>query len=573
MCGIAGIIGRYGNSPSLELLNKMGISIEHRGPDGHGEMFWENVAMIHRRLAIVELSEAGAQPMSYQERYSLVYNGEIYNHIELREELEAKGHQFNGKSDTEVLIHAWAEWGINCLTRFNGMWAFALLDKLAGKLWLARDRFGVKPLYIRQTSDHLLFASEIAPLLLEGKTQAELPIVADYLVHGLVDHTAKTFFRDVRRLLPSHVEEWDLKTLSSRTVCYYKPQNRQGDTKALLQDSVKLRMRADVKVGTCLSGGLDSSLVAAIAAQSLGKFERDTFVAIHASTGIAGLDESHFAQQVASHVHIDLKEIAPSPEDYLRHLNDVMRTQQEPFGSPSIVMQYFVMQEAARQGCKVMLDGQAADETFLGYPSYIKPIAWAVARRGEWSEFFKLIKHNPKSVASYPIKKMIGRQQAINTMIPVSKSRDMHDFESTWDFQISEIYSLHLQALLRYEDRNSMKHAVEARLPYMDYRLVEHALTLPLGNKIRPPWQKWDLRNAAKDILPDNISWRKDKMGFVAPSHHVVTALDKTNEKTTQNSQLIQNVVSGKLGYLGKLPEIYRWRLHCLAMWEEVFLS
>lgn len=550
MCGIAGAIAP--SSLHAGLSRPMSEAIAHRGPDGHGAISWNNVLLIHRRLSIVDLSEAGAQPMSCDERLSVVYNGEIYNHLELRSELEKLGHQFTSHSDTEVLLRAWSHWGESCLHKFNGMWAFALLDREKGKLWLVRDRFGVKPLYISKNRDSILFASEIGSLLAVGdRPSPDLEMVQDFLKDGLVDHREQTFFKGIRRLLPSHLECWDLRALTCENRRWYHPQSSKAiDLLPLITDAVRLRMRADVKVGTCLSGGLDSSLIAALASHMTDGL---SFTAVHASTGYKLLDETHFAQQVVDHHPMSMHVIQPTVQDYLDQLDEVVRTQQEPFGSLSIGMQYFVMKKARELGCKVMLDGQAADEIFLGYLSYVGPLAWSALLSGDIGSFIRILLRHPRTVFSAGIKKLLGRS---------SKKLSVRAF------QLDEIYSLHLQALLRYEDRNSMRHGVEARLPYMDYRLVEAALDLPLSEKINGVWQKLALRKAASNVLPDSICWRKDKMGFVAPTTIALQTIKSQVDHDIAHSPLLRNLGFDKVA----ASEGERWRRFCVARWEKIFL-
>lgn len=573
MCGIAGIVSNLSSFDLARNLKELSEQIKHRGPDGEGELLWKNVGLAHRRLAILDLSPSGAQPMHLADRYSIVFNGEIFNYLELREELKNLGHTFISESDTEVLLHAWQEWGESAQTKFNGMWAFAILDKVKNRLWLSRDRFGVKPLYFTISKDCFAFSSEISPLFKICPAAANLAVITDYLASGLIDHTQETFFKQIFRLLPSHSMCVDLSNLKHTTQKYYEIAKRENiDLLALLQSSISLRLRSDVKVGACLSGGLDSSIITKLASETLQVSDRGKFTAIHASTGIRGLDESDFAELVASNSGVSLKKITPTAQEYVNAIRTVIKIQQEPFSSPSVIMQYFVMEEAARQGCKVMLDGQAADETFLGYPIYKRPVAWASLISIDIQTFLELLLHSPKTVLAIAWKKLFPNR-ILRTNYRPKPPRDERSYTSVLALQMDEIFSTHLQALLRYEDRNSMSHGIEARLPFMDYRVVELALSLPTNLKIRRNWQKWILRNISANYLPAAVCWRKDKMGFIAPTDNIVKAIEQELETLIASSALIKAITPDTSKTLLSLPKTYLWRLYSIIVWEKIFLN
>ena len=383
MCGIAGIVSLGGTAPDPEALRGMVRAVAHRGPDGEGFAFRGPVALGHRRLAIVDLSDAGLQPMqSADGTLSITFNGEIYNYVELRDELRELGHAFRTASDTEVLLAAYRQWGPRCVDRLNGMWAFAIHDAGTGTVFCSRDRFGVKPFYYARLPGSVAFGSEIRQLLpLLPAVRADRDVVRDFLFMGIDEPVERSFFEGVRKLPGGHSMTIDLASGEVRVRREYRiadrgelanlaPQQAADVYGACLEDSVRLRLRSDVPVGTCLSGGLDSSSVAALAAGPYRERRGERFRAITAISEEAANDETPFARAVAEWSSLEWITVRPTYEDFASTLADVVRTQEEPFGGPSICMQWFVMREARRNGIPVMLDGQGGDETLLGYRRY-----------------------------------------------------------------------------------------------------------------------------------------------------------------------------------------------------------
>lgn len=382
MCGIVGIVNRTGAPVSQEELDRAIDAVAHRGPDGRGTFRTGNVGLGHRRLAIVDLSEGGLQPMHAQDgTLSLVFNGEIYNYLELRDELRTRGHAFRTTSDSEVILAAFAEWGPDCVSRFNGMWAFAIHDRRENRLFLSRDRFGVKPLFYVAEPAVLAFGSEIGQLLAYLPARRTDPDrVRCFLLTGGLDLDEGTFFEGVRKLPAGTSAVYDFKTDHFRIMPYYALEARPeheglGEQEALarfnalLEDAVRLRLRSDVLVGTCLSGGLDSSSIATIAS----RLAAGTSAPFHAITAISedmATDETPFAARIVENSHLDWIRVKPGYADFRDSLPDIVASQQEPFGGPSLTMQYFVMKAARDHGIKVLLDGQGGDETLLGYEKY-----------------------------------------------------------------------------------------------------------------------------------------------------------------------------------------------------------
>jgi len=520
-----------------------------------------NFYLGHRRLAIVDLSPAGHQPMRYGDHLWGVFNGEIYNYVELRTELKAKGFEFNTGSDTEVLLAAYSLWGEQCVTRFNGDWAFCILDLMRNVLFLSRDRYGIKPLYFFRSDEHFAFASEIKALL-------SLPFVprvlnreqaSHYYVMHIKNYNEDTLFETIHQLLPGqnmrvHLRSGMVQKCSYYTVPYHmelgeydhsKAKAYADDVRDLLFDAVRLRLRADVPIGTCLSGGLDSSAIVAIMGRILKKeVSVPTQKTFTVSFPGESVDESGFARLAAKNSGATSYFVYPSREGYRHDLPTVLYHQDEPFGGPSIYAQWEVMHEAAKH-VKVVLDGQGGDEVFAGYRDY--RVSYLAQLLSTWhvrqltKELWYTVKHarTPRSavaeVKALPFyalgnwwKQRIYRlgyrrqiklaQQTFGLESQVGLEHIDRKFTSNLNellFYYMTTYSL--PYLLRGEDRNSMAHSIEARVPFTDHRLVDYVFSLPAAYKIRYGWTKWLLRLAVEDLLPPEIVWRKDKMGFATP--------------------------------------------------------
>jgi asparagine synthase (glutamine-hydrolysing) len=590
MCGIAGLIN-FKSLLAPDPIGTMTRTLRHRGPDDEGYIAAQihcgsvkvtrlhgpdstvqsplsldkfaggaHLYLGHRRLAILDLSAAGHQPMERNGLW-IVFNGEIYNYIELREELKAAGHEFSTRTDTEVILAAYDEWGEECVSRFNGDWAFCILDTRRRTLFLSRDRYGIKPLYFTTNGDHFAFASEIKAILM-------LPFLKRSLNHELAfqhcflhcrDHTEQTLFAGISQLMPGRNLSIDLQTGKSRKSFYYALSScpelgkydhhtaikHASNVRDLLNDSVSLRLRADVPVGMCLSGGIDSSVIAVISARLLGqdvsKKVQNTFTATFPGEVF---DERHYAQLIIEHSGVKSHWIHPSQEGYLRELPAILRHQDEPFGGTSIYAQWEVMQEASKH-VKVVLDGQGGDEVFGGYRDYHTSFLAQLLLHGRVGSFS--IEMLSSIVKQAGLKKTLDAVKSLLIFIsPNFWKRSAYRFRYRDDFQsaqrfvnatgqcglehIDKKFKPHLNELLyhyltayslpqllKYEDRNSMAHSIEARVPFTDYRLVDYMFSIPPVFKIRHGWTKWLLRLAVKDLLPAEIVWRKDKLGFATP--------------------------------------------------------
>ncbi len=599
MCGIFGLWHRDGSPIDLQALKKATLILRHRGPDDEGYLFVDtlsgrtvlcggdrtppelrlprletlvgerfNLALGFRRLAILDLSPAGHQPMPSRDgRCWLIFNGEVYNYIELRRELAGVGHEFHTGTDSEVILAAYREWGPECLSRFNGMWAIAIWDADKRMLFLARDRFGVKPLYIVDSVGTFAFGSEIKALLTAGAVgfRPSPRAVASYIAQGRSpSHTnGETFFEGVRSLPAAHhalvshdsilyKRYWSLPLDAGQTTDQ-DPKAKTRDYKELFTDAVRLRLRADVPVGTCLSGGVDSSSIVAVAGrlmqtdhavslERLGEHQQ-TFSAVYSTAG--RWNERAHIERVLERTGAAGNSVQPTPERLWDDLQRLVWHQDEPFQSTSIFAQWCVMDLANQRGVTVLLDGQGADEVLGGYRPYSVRIA-ELLRAGRIlravmaaSDARKVAGMNPvalfgKALAvQLPVTLLRGlsgarvRQAAktsgLQSDVEAHLSDGTHSQEEPYTDQrnlsrhLERLIEESLPDLLRYEDRNSMAFSIEARVPFLDYRLVEYAFTQVSSLRIHRGWTKWVQRMAVRDLLPQEIVWRRDKVGFETP--------------------------------------------------------
>jgi asparagine synthase (glutamine-hydrolysing) len=552
MCGICGIV-QLGRPPQVETIRAMADSLAHRGPDSDGHFAAEGVALGFRRLAIIDLSDEANQPFASADgTLQLVFNGEIYNYIELRRELEARGHVFRTSSDTEVLLAAYREWGDACVQRFNGMWALAIWETQRRRLFASRDRFGVKPFYYSHAGGRFAFASEPKAFRADPETSLEAnpSVVLDYLDQAYLDHTEETFFSGITKLPPGHSLTFDADGLRIHRYWQLEPQDAHaGDAaeaiRELFLDSVRLRLRSDVPVGTCLSGGLDSSAVAVTVdyllrteaehARPVGERQR-TFTAYFEEKGY---DERPFARAVVERIRAEAHWISFDAEELVADLPAIVETQDEPFGSTSMAAQWYVMRAAKQAGITVTLDGQGGDEVLGGYRAFIGfRLADLLAHGrlvelgrefGSWRDMHgtgTLAVSAARPFAPEALTRLIrSRTRGAGPLVgpalhgvAVPSVNGVASFdERLRRHQALLLTQRGLPELLRYEDRNSMAHSLEARVPFLDYRFVELAFSLAGGELIRGGRTKDVLRRALSDLLPEPVRDRRDKLGFVTP--------------------------------------------------------
>ena len=594
MCGIGGIINKNNKSVEELLIHQMTDIIAHRGPDSSGSYLYKNIAFGHRRLSILDLSSSGHQPMKYLDDLVITYNGEIYNFIEIREELIQKGYIFDSNSDTEVILKAYHCWGKTCVNYFNGMWSFSILDIKQKIIFCSRDRFGVKPFYYIEKNDLFAFGSEISQLLtfLPNKILNK-KVALDYLISGIEECSNETFFKDIYLLKGGHNLVFDLQTNSYEIERYYNLKlSAQKNTSVddyiqELKRSITLRLRSDVKVGTCLSGGIDSSTISSFAS-TIYQNSNEKFMAIHAKSSEYKTDESEFAKIVSKIANINLNFVEPSYSDFKSNILSIIKIQQEPFGSLSIIMQYFVFKKAKELGCIVMLDGQGGDETLLGYERYYPAIVKSKKGIAKLKALLQSSKNSRLSLIDtikyqYYFSNYKLRLKRLKYKNSFYKSEIINEYESEELRIISESYndisilqkneivSSQLPHLLKYEDRNSMANSIESRLPFLDYILVELSLNTNNSLKIKDGWTKFILRKAAETILPKEIVWRKAKLGFNAPEKTWTKEFENEMIKEIQQSEILNNFIDFKKLYFKNLDLRTKWRLYNFSAWEKEF--
>ncbi|MFA4849636.1 MAG: asparagine synthase (glutamine-hydrolyzing) [Methanoregula sp.] len=602
MCGIAGQYCLDGKEPGKKLLSVMSERLAHRGPDGEGVHINGPIALAHRRLAIIDLSDEGLQPMTNEDgTLWLVFNGEIYNFVELREELIEKGHRFHSKSDTEVILHAYEEWGHECLNKFNGMWAFALWDERRKELFCARDRFGIKPFYYALTGDSFLFASEIKALLAHTAigTRPDDGTLGTYLVWGVLDHSDRTMFDGILQLRPAHAmvvtkdgaqppfRYWDVK-VDAKICDNVSDAEVASKLRSLLHDATSIHLRSDVAVGTCLSGGIDSSTLTALI-NGIIREETPTSVGTRQKTfsvvfSDKRFDESRYIDDVITATAVDAHRTEPSPEKLWDDIDRLIYMQDEPFGSLSIYAQYCVMR-LARERVKVVLDGQGADELLAGYlayqGSYLRGLLRSFHVLTGSREIIGSLRHHHGffSSALHQLFVRKDRRGLLKCRVPqVDRYGGRLD-----EVLLRELTSTNLPALLHYEDRNSMAFSIESRVPYLDVRFVEYVASLPLNQKIRNGVTKIALRNAILGIVPESIRCRMDKMGFVTPEEiwmkeslrpfvlEVISSAEFHARPYWDADAVIRNYLlflEGKSAYSQEI-----WRIICTELWLRKFFD
>jgi asparagine synthase (glutamine-hydrolysing) len=565
MCGIAGVISINPNKVSYGLLKGMTDAIAHRGPDGDGHWISENgcIGLGHRRLSIIDLSHDADQPMHYLNRYTIAFNGEIYNYIELRETLLQQGYTFKTQSDTEVLLALYDRDKEKCLPLLDGMFAFVLYDKEDKTIFCARDRFGEKPFfYSYEKGKHFYFGSEMKCLWAAGVSgEVSNKMLFNYLAYGFVENendSSETFYTKCTRLPHAHYLKMNPETLEISIHRYYDIQwqetissTNEGEIAEhfldLFTTSVKRRLRSDVTVGSSLSGGLDSSLVVCIidTLKAGTNQKQNTFSAVFPGFK---KDERKYMDYVLAKTNVHPFFVTPTEDDLANDLNNLFYHQEEPFGSASIYVQYRVMQLAKEHGVTVLLDGQGADEMLAGYHGYYTQFfnelkGSNISLYKKEKEAFNALHANSdinpnlhtnwKNIVKQEIGKLFPSARVHYEKIKQVKKPFFHpDFFETY-FKESIVSSQYfaslnqslyhstlqrgLHELLRYADRNSMAHSREVRLPFLNHELVDFVFSLPSTYKIKDGWTKWIMREAAKDILPKEICWRKDKIGFEPP--------------------------------------------------------
>jgi asparagine synthase (glutamine-hydrolysing) len=602
MCGICGQYCYRGGVPDKELVSRMSGTLAHRGPDGEGTYDSTNIALAHRRLAIIDLSPDASQPMANEDgSLRLVFNGEIYNFVELRNDLIKKGHRFRSHGDAEVILHAYEEWDAACLSRFNGMWAFALWDERKGELFCARDRFGIKPFYYTEAGGTFLFASEIKALLAHpgAGVHPDDEILGTYLAWGVQDHTERTMFAGILQLRPAHAlvvdrngcgvpfRYWDV-TVNPEVRAEPDGGKDAVSFRNLLIDATRLHLQSDVPVGTCLSGGIDSTALTVIinylirdeAPQSVGARQK-TFSAVFSDKRF---DESWYIDTVVSATGVDEEKTEPAPAMLWDDIDRLVYMQDEPFGSLSIYAQYCVMRIAQKK-VKVVLDGQGADELLGGYLAYQKSYIGGLFRSSHWgtalAEAVGSTRHHHGFFAS-AVRQVFARKKRRSLLggAPAAVDRYRGSLDQVL---YQELTATNLPALLHYEDRNAMAFSIESRVPYLDVRVVEYIASLPLSQKIRNGVTKVVLRAATKGLIPESIRCRMDKMGFVTPEEvwmkedlrpfmlEILTSASFKSRPYWDAAAVAGDYLAFLDGKSAYSPDL--WRIACTELWLRKFFD
>lgn len=628
MCGLFASVGFEPDPARIDI-------VAHRGPDGRGWQTYASavgpVALGHRRLAIIDVSDAGLQPMAdVSDRYHLVFNGEIYNYIELREEMRAKGEIFVSESDSEVLLRAYMLWGADALPRLRGMFSFLIWDDRDKTLFAARDRYGIKPLYLFATPRGAAFASEIKQLIgLPGMSgRMNVARVHDFLASGIADHTAETMYDGVKQLrggecalveanrsgsLAVKVSRWYPATAGELSLSEKDAADRFRE---LLTDAVRLHLRSDVPVGSCLSGGLDSSAIVCLMSGMMGSGAGGSQVnTVSACYAEKSVDEKPFMDTVVAHAHTQPHFVFPRADDVFQRASDITWHQDEPFGSTSIFAQWCVFEEARRVGIKVMLDGQGADEQLAGYHTAFAyriasqfrsgmvhaAIATVLARKRELGTpmlgqlFMAALALAPEPTvvrlrnAYHQIKRggwlntEIMRSKG-NQLTAVQEARTRAGLEPIVDIRslcLGLTHATNLPMLLHWEDRNSMAHSIEARVPFLDHPLVEFSLALGNDHKIKGATTKTVLRQSMNGIMPDVVINRRDKLGFATPEQEwfrgplkgqAIEGIEKALSLYPDllNAKAVRLNVTKMLD--GRVPlDFSLWRIINLGIWGQRF--
>ncbi|MEZ4731864.1 MAG: asparagine synthase (glutamine-hydrolyzing) [Caldilineaceae bacterium] len=601
-----------------------------------------DLVLASRRLAILDLSPAGHMPMSDGDaQLWITYNGEIYNYRELRQELRERGHHFRSDSDTEVILAAYAEWGADCLPHLNGMFAFALWDARRRRLFCARDRFGIKPFYYHWNGELFLFASELKSLLQHplAPCTPDDNSLFDYLALGVSDHTERTFFAEICALQPGHFLTLEVGTQTLYTAAWWQVEINPStatptaaeqrrvyqDFAALLEDAVRIHLRSDVAVGTALSGGLDSSTIVLLANRLLleeavipralvGEHQK-TFTARNRE---AALDEYAYSRLVIDRTGAQEHLIYPQAEALWQELETFVWHLDEPVNSTSQYAQWNVMRLARRNQVTVLLDGQGGDEIFAGYYAYFPPYLAQLYQQCGWLTTAQAALAVAR-VGGAPVRTMLlddashrlprHLRRVINKLrrphvVPGGGGTSLQEWQlqpafiqRNWERRwqprtvdanglvgmlYEDLTATNLPKLLRYEDRISMAFSLETRLPYLDYRLVEMVFALPLSYRIQNGWNKWILRRSMQQLLPQEICWRRTKLGYPTPEtawlqqgapviRQILQRQPEEQLAPYLQPGVMKQICSRPDAALAAAPGV--WRLVNLALWFELFFN
>jgi asparagine synthase (glutamine-hydrolysing) len=593
--------------------------MHQRGPDGRGSFQDDKVFLGHRRLSIIDLTEGGAQPMFSGDRnHVIVFNGEIYNYIELKEELQKQGIVFKSTSDTEVLLESIAKRGLSGINALNGMFAFALWDRKNESMLVVRDRIGIKPVYYIDTDKFTAFASDIRALLpLLEDVRINDGIVYDFLSRARVDHSSETFFQGITKLTPGSfalvknnrlkISQWynlESRVERLRSEEAFKTRNDREHilkVKELFRDAVRIRLRSDVPVGSCLSGGIDSSSIVVTAISMIPQEELQNFQSFSAVFGEwYSKDETKYIEAVKEKSGIQGLNITPTPEMLDQMFDQFITNQEEPVTGASPFSQYCVMQLAHSNDAKVLLDGQGADEILAGYDFMMGFYFAELLYKGKFHRLLKEVYIQLKRRNKYAIRTGISQylpnflRKYARVISPLINTEFVRKHKNrkvlgpvvirppSLRYALIQYVTIHIQHLLKWEDKNSMAYSIETRLPFLDYRFLEYILALPARLIVKNGITKWILREALNDKLPSIVTQRTDKIGFATPEYEWLrsgSVQTITNLKEKNHKKLKEYVNIDVLHHLlSKAPESidsetwnYAFRIAALNSWLQSF--
>lgn len=625
MCGFVGIINKNKQTVSSHLLERMATTIHHRGPDEDGIFMDNHIGFFHKRLSIIDLS-TGQQPMTFN-NCTIVFNGEIYNYIELREDLIRKKHTFKTTSDTEVLLHLYVEYGDDFVNLLNGMFAFIIFDKTKNKLFIARDHFGIKPLYWYQDDHKILFGSEIKAILAHPEIVAEPDSenLYEYLTFQFILGEG-TMFRNIYKVQPGHYMAIDLESWKINEVKYWAPNFKIdqyhteeyfiSELRKILEETICQQLRSDVPLGTYLSGGLDSSLVTILASKFLDKPIKSFSGAFHEGPEY---NELKYARIAAKAAKAELFEVFPTENEFIYLLPKLIYHLDEPVAGPGLFPQYIVARLASKH-VKVVLGGQGGDEIFGGYARYMvayleQALKGAINESNEEDEhivslvsilpnlptlkqYIPMIKGFWKNDAFEPMDRryynLINRKGSTVNFLHPDITGGSHDalifkkfcrcfnnpdtksyFNKMTHFDLQGS----LPGLLQVEDRVSMSVSIEARVPLLDRRIVDLISTMPAGMKFKGGEMKYLLKKTVNNMMPEKIMKRKDKMGFPVPLHlwsknkgkdFIMDTLlsKKSRERNIINTKYVEQLISAEQPFGRGL-----WGILSLELWYNQFID
>ena len=584
MCGIFGAINSDSKSKFLHSLSLL----RHRGPDNQEIYEDKNIFLGHTRLSIIDLDSRSNQPMSIDDLV-ITFNGEIYNYLEIKKVLLEKGYSFYTNSDTEVILKSYQEWGEDCVKQFNGMWAFCILNTKSNQLFLSRDRFGVKPLYYIHKENIFVFSSEIKALLPYLATiKANKTELIKYLIYGVQEHQKETMFYDVYRFPTAHNAQYDLNNNTLSFSRYFTLEIKEKNSNilkiksqlnTLLDKSINLRLRSDVKIGMALSGGVDSNIIVS-KAHSINT-DIESFSSIYTANN--QINENANIDMTVKKLTLTQHYVISDIDNLLKNIEEIVWIQDEPFDTLSIFAQYQVYNEMHTHGAKVSLDGQGADEIFGGYPTYRSVVLrenllnisflydYLKYDRNSLLQDTKLILGSffPKLFEKLYFNKRAKKIFTCNVSFISSAKRSFLNFKNLNERLLSDVQE-YLSVLLRYVDRNSMAKSVESRAPFLDFNLIQFAFTLPSRIKYKKGFSKYLLRKTFEDDVTECIIWNKDKKGFPVPQDEWCQdeGFIHFANHYLENSKILKALHINK--NIDKKDPMY-WKIINIAIWEKKF--